>query len=120
MNLALGNYRFHRAMAYLVHLSQHEAMSNQEEFEDTEALVHAMKNLPKSTKLFRLAVNEQPEFWTLADFGPWPANGGAIYAIEFPSANRSNTSKYEKLGTLFYRFLPSDSKIFLGETSSKQ
>ena len=55
-----------------------------------------MRELPKKTKLFRLAVNQQPNFWTLADFGPWPAKGGAIYGIEFPSANRSNTTKYGK------------------------
>ena len=68
-------------------------MTSQGTFENADEVLDAMLMTPQSTPLYRYAQVEEPSFWDEGEFGPWPRGGGAFYAIEFPSANRTNTTR---------------------------
>ena len=54
-------------------------------------ILEAMKEGPRTSKLYHYRQNDMPGFWSEADFGPWSPS--SFYALAFPSANRSWTDK---------------------------
>ena len=55
--------------------------------------ISAFHDKPRTSKIFHHRQEEQPEFWSVAKFGQWSTTD--FFALRFPSANRSNSNKYE-------------------------